>query len=128
MTEIPGFYEGQILNYIFFAGLTVFGFALKKINLARVAAFGISGSMLFFIFSNFAVWAGGGGFGRPKTFEGLMLCYNDALAFYREYGLINGFVGNFILGDLFFMGVFFGAHHILTRTVVKERRGILENS
>src|SRR5688572_478306 len=76
-TEIPGFYSGQIINYLLFAGLTVFGFAMKKSNAINVAAFSISGSMLFFLFSNFAVWAGGGGLGRPRTFEGLLLCYND---------------------------------------------------
>jgi hypothetical protein len=114
MTAIPGFYDGQLINYVLFAALTVFGFAMKRINVINVAAFAISGSMLYFIASNFVVWLGGGGFARPKTFDGLMLCYNDALAFYREYGLIKGFAGNFLLGDIFFMALFFGAYYLLS--------------
>ena len=113
-TAIPGFYEGQLVNYLLFAGLTVFGFAMKRVSVMNVAAFSISGSLLYFLVSNFTVWAGGGGLGRPRTFDGLLLCYNDALAFYREYGIINGFAGNFLIGDLFFMTVFFGGFYLLT--------------
>src|SRR5688500_16430787 len=80
-TEIPGFYAGQLTNYILFAGLTVFGFLMKKATVLRVAFFSISGSLLFFIASNFFVWFEGAGFSRPKTFAGLMQCYTDALAF-----------------------------------------------
>ena len=31
-TEIQGFYEGQWLNYILIAGLTLFGFAMTKVT------------------------------------------------------------------------------------------------
>jgi hypothetical protein len=120
-TAIPGFYEGQLTNYLLFAGLTVFGFALRRINVLTVGVFAISGSLLYFLVSNFTVWAGGGGLGRPKTFDGLMLCYGDALAFYRQYGLIDGFAGNFILGDIFFMALFFGAYYLITKKVLQEK-------
>lgn len=117
LSSIPGFYGGQWINYVLFAGLTVFGFALRRINVVNVMGFGISGSLLFFIFSNFSVWLGGGGFGRPKSFEGLMMCYNDALAFHREYGFIPGFAGNFMLGDLFFCAVLFGGYYLATKAL-----------
>ncbi len=123
-TEIPGFYGGQVINYLLFAGLTVFGFAMRRINVPSVAAFSITGSMLYFLASNFAVWAGGGGLGRPRTFEGLMMCYNDALAFYRDYGLINGFAGNFLIGDLFFMSILFGGYYLLNKTVLKGKTNL----
>ncbi len=121
LSTIPGFYEGQWLNYILFGGLTLFGFLMKKINAVNVLGFSIIGSVLFFLTSNFTVWAGGGGFNRPKTFNGLMQCYGDALAFHREYGLIKGFAGNFILGDLFFCILLFGLFHIAQRFVVNRQ-------
>lgn len=110
LSTIQGFYEGQWLNYLLFVGITFFGMLMKKIDLKNVIGFSISGSLIFFLLSNFAVWIGGGGFQRPRTFDGLMLCYGDALAFVRDYGLIKGFVGNQLLGDLFFCTVLFGVY------------------
>lgn len=112
-SDIPGFYGGQFLNYTLFAGLTVFGFLLKSRKPLKIAAFTISGSVLFFLTSNFFVWLGNGGFKRPKTFEGLLQCYADGLAFYRDNGAITGFWGNFILGDLFFAAILFTAYALL---------------
>lgn len=115
VTTIKGFYAGQWINYILFAALTVFGFLMKKVNLKNVLGFSIGGSLLYFILSNFTVWIGGGGLGRPLTFEGLLLCYGDALAFYRDYGVIPGFAGNFVFGDLFFSVILFGTWYLVTR-------------
>ena len=116
LSPIKGFYQGQLINYLLFGGLTVFGFLMKRITVLNVLGFSISGSVLYFLASNLNVWIGGGGLERPKTFGGLLQCYGDALAFHRDYGLINGFAGNFILGDLFFAGVLFGAYALITRT------------
>ena len=115
VSAIKGFYSGQWLNYLLIVGITLFGFLLKKRNVVRVAAFSLTGSVLFFLLSNFGVWAGGGGLNRPKTFDGLMLCYYDGLAFLRDYGLIKGFYGNLFIGDLFFCAVLFGSYAILNR-------------
>lgn len=120
-TEINGFYSGQWLNYLLIAGVTVFGFLLRKITALRVLLFSLSGSLIFFLTSNFSVWIGGGGLGRPKTFDGLMMCYYDGLAFYRDYGLINGFYGNLFLGDIFFCTLLFGSFYFLQRTVVQRK-------
>lgn len=124
ISPIPGFYEGQVINYILFAGLTMFGYLMKKINFKNVTGFSISGSVLFFLFSNFAVWAGHSGLQRPMNFNGLMLCYGDALAFYRDYGLINGFIANSVLGDLFFSYLLFGGYYLVKKYVFKP--GILQ--
>lgn len=121
LTEIKGFYSGQWLNYLLIAGVTVFGFLLKKITALRVAFFSLSSSVIFFLTSNFAVWAGGGGFERPKTFNGLVQCYYDGLAFFRDYGLIKGFYGNIFLGDLFFCTLLFGSFYLLQRTVLQQK-------
>jgi len=72
--------------------------------------------MIFFLSSNFFVWLGGGGLNRPKTFEGLLMCYGDAVAFYRDYGIIHGFAGNFVLGDLFFTGLLFGTYFLAKKS------------
>lgn len=108
-----GFYSGQWAVYLCFALLTVYGFFMKKINLGKILFFSISGSVLFFLISNFFVWAGHGGFQRPMTFDGLLLCYWDGLAYYRDYGLVNGFLLNQVLGDLIWTGAIFGVYYLL---------------
>ena len=122
LTQIKGFYSGQWLNYFLIVGMTAFGFLLKKLTTLRVAAFSMSGSVIFFLTSNFAVWAGGGGLQRPKTFNGLMMCYYDGLAFLRDYGVVKGFYGNIFLGDLFFCTLLFGSFYLLQRTVLQPKR------
>jgi len=122
ITQIQGFYSGQWLNYLLIVGVTAFGFLLKKITALRVAAFSMAGSLIFFLTSNFAVWAGGGGLQRPKTFNGLLMCYYDGLAFLRDYGLIKGFYGNIFLGDLFFCTLLFGSFYLLQRAVLQPKR------
>ena len=122
LTQIKGFYSGQWLNYLLIAGVTVFGFLLKKITALRVALFSLSGSLIFFLTSNFAVWAGGGGLHRPKTFSGLLQCYYDGLAFLRDYGLVKGFYGNLFIGDLFFCTLLFGGFYLLQRTVLQTKQ------
>ena len=121
LTAIKGFYAGQWMNYMLIAGITLFGFLLKKINFVRVTAFSLTGSVLFFLTSNFMVWLGGGGLGRPKTFDGLMLCYYDGLAFLRDYGFINGFYGNLFIGDLFFCAVLFGGYYLLNKFALQSK-------
>jgi hypothetical protein len=120
LTEIKGFYGGQWLNYILIASVTLFGFLLKKITALRVMAFSFGGSVIFFLLSNFSVWAGGGGYARPKTFDGLMLCYYDGLAFLRDYGLVKGFYGNLFIGDLFFCTLLFGSFYLFSRTLFQK--------
>src|SRR5260221_5126620 len=110
-----GFYQGQWQTYLCFALIVVFGFLLTRINLKNVLIFSLLGSLLFFIASNFFVWIGGGGSGRPITFNGMLQCYYDALAFYRDYGLIKGFIANFILGDMIWSAVLFGGYYFIMK-------------
>ena len=123
ISSIKGFYfgEGQLTNYALLVGLTLFGFLMKKKTALNILGFTVSGSFLFFITSNFFVWLGGGGFARPKTWDGLLLCYNDALAFYRDFGLIKGFTGNFVLGDIFFSFVLFGGFYLINKTMLQPK-------
>lgn len=116
-----GFYEGQWQTYLCFALVTLFGFLLRNINVKNVLIFSISGSLLFFITSNFFVWIGGGGFGRPQTFNGMLQCYYDALAYYRDYGLIKGFIANFVLGDVIWSAILFGGYYLIMNSFYRHR-------
>jgi hypothetical protein len=97
---------------------------MKKVNVKNVIGFSISGSVIFFILSNLSVWLWGGGLGRPQTFEGLMLCYGDALAFHRDWGMIKGFYANQVLGDLIFSTILFGSYYLINTFVVKPKSAV----
>lgn len=106
--NIKGFYEGQITNYILFGSLTVFGFIVKKLNIARIAIASFATPTVYFLISNFMVWLSNSaeaGLGRPKTFNGLMQCYNDGLPFY-PWSLASTFI---------FSAILFGAYYLINR-------------
>ena len=125
VSSIRGFYSVQWVDYLLIGGLTLSGFLLKKISAARVFLFSVSGSGIFFLLSNLSVWAGGGGFSRPKTFNGLLQCYNDGLAFLKDYGLVKNFYGNLFIGDLFFCTLLFGSFYLMQRTIVRSNRQLI---
>jgi uncharacterized membrane protein len=67
-------------------------------------------SVLFFLITNFGVWAGGW---YPKTLSGLMQSYVMAIPFFR----------NTILGDLCYTGVFFGAYELAQLLIIRVKVG-----
>jgi hypothetical protein len=106
MTGLPGFYEGQWQNYLLFALLVFVGIAIKKINVIQIAAASFAAPTLYFLASNFLVWASNGatrGLDRPKTFNGLLLCYTDALPFYRMSVLATFVFSAILFGSYFFI-------------------------
>lgn len=96
LTEYGGFYEGQVTNYIAIGLTTIVGFWIKNVNRAKITLGALAGTTLYFLLSNFFVWIGGGGLGRPQTFAGLVQCYGDALPFYRT-ALLNTWIFSAIL-------------------------------
>jgi hypothetical protein len=70
----------------------------------RLAAASIAGSVLFFVVTNFGVWARDGLY--PHTLAGLANCYVAALPFFQ----------NGLVGDLFFTGALFGGFEFLRRS------------
>ena len=78
----PGFYEGQIFNYVLITLLTVVGFFVNSRKVISIASGMFAAPTLFFLVSNFGVWAANGGLQRAKTFTGLMQCYADGIPFY----------------------------------------------
>ena len=103
-----GFYEGQVLNYILFGGLTVFGFFVKNLNVKKIAFASIAAPTAYFLASNFFVWSSSSpsaGLSRPKTFAGLMMCYGDGLPFY-PWSVASTFV---------FSAILFGSYYLMTK-------------
>ena len=76
-------------------------FLQKKLGLFRVAGAALASSTVFFIATNFAVWAFSPMY--EKTLEGLVLCYTMAIPFFQ----------NTVAGDLIWSGVIFGTYFVL---------------
>lgn len=105
---IPGFYPGQITNYILFAAMTVFGFLITRISFKQILGASVAAPTAYFLLSNFFVWFSNSpdaGLARPKTFNGLLLCYNDGLPFYQWS----------IAATLIFSAVIFGTYYFVTK-------------
>lgn len=104
--NIPGFYDGQLTNYLLFGGLTVFGFFIKNINIKSIALAAISAPTVYFLISNFLVWMNPmAGLGRPSTFSGLIMTMQDGLPFYPWS----------LASTLVFSAIFFGSYYLMTR-------------
>ena len=109
--EYGGIYEGQLVNYLVLSGITLLGFLARNLNWGRIALVTVSAPVLFFLLSNFTVWLGGGGLERPKTFNGLMMCFNDGLPFFRD-SLVYTIVFSIIL---------FGGYFLIQRLFAKQQ-------
>ncbi len=97
------FYSGfywQYMSYILiiFAGLFIFN---RGISLTKTVGGMISSSGIFFLVSNFGVWAGGTMY--PKNFGGLITCYAAGVPF----------IHNTIISDVLFTTVLFGTYYLL---------------
>nr|BCX01439.1 MAG: hypothetical protein KatS3mg041_1485 [Bacteroidota bacterium] len=90
-----------------FALITVLGYVLlhTRRTLWRLGGSALLASTLFYLITNFGVWAVGSWY--PKTPEGLLSCYIAAIPFF----------GNTLAGDLFFTAVLFGLWAWLERRV-----------
>lgn len=73
----------------------------------RIGAYSVAGSLLFFVVSNFAVWAFSGMY--SLDFTGLVQCYLMAFPFYGQDHSLQFLAGS-LLGDLSFNALFFGAY------------------
>jgi hypothetical protein len=109
LTAFQGFYDGQITNYVLFAGLTVIGFWVKKNNIAHIIGGSLAAATIYFIASNLLLWiAGGLGINNlpyAKNWAGLMECFTVAVPFYLKS----------IYATLTFSAVLFGAYYLLNK-------------
>lgn len=96
LSSIPGFYQGQFINYILISLMSVFGFGLNKGVSNSIKGFTIAPT-LYFILSNFMVWITMGGYGHPLTLIGLTQTMVDGIPFY-----LNSLAGTMLFGTILF--------------------------
>ena len=108
-----GFYDWKIMLVVYL-GFLVYA-AIGRIIKNNKSVFTViggtfAGALLFYLTTNFAVWAFSGMY--PHTLQGLILCYEMALPFFR----------NSLMGDLFYMGAFVGAYELAFKLLTSRLR------
>ncbi|RLA08470.1 MAG: hypothetical protein DRQ51_02415 [Gammaproteobacteria bacterium] len=100
-----GFHNTMIFVYgaLFIAVLMGSFFIQNKVKIHNVFLTTIMASFVFFIITNFAVWLMGDFY--PYNFAGLIQSYLAGLAFWQ----------NAIIGDLFFVFLFFGSYEFFNK-------------
>ncbi len=103
---VIGFHGQMLLVYACFALIVCIGFLLReRKSLLPVTGAAVASSVLFFLLTNFGVWAFGSLY--PRTLEGLVTCYVAAIPFF----------GNTFAGTLFYAGVLFGGFTLAERKI-----------
>lgn len=105
------FFDGQVLNYMLLAGLTLIGFWARNMHWARIIIATVAAPVIYFLASNFFVWLGGGGLHRPQTFSGLLMCYQDAVPFFRTA----------LLNTIIFSAILFGGYYFIQRYLLQKQ-------
>jgi hypothetical protein len=97
----------HFVTWAFYAAMILLGGAMiKGFSPLRIGAAALTGSLSFFLVSNFAVWMVWQMY--PKTFGGLMTCYVAGLPFFR----------NALASDLLFSAAFFGIGYLVSQRLV----------
>ena len=103
-----GFYgAGDLLSVYASSALVVVlgGWVGRNRSVLRIGSGALAGSVLFFVLTNFAVWAFGTMY--PRTGAGLIECYAAALPFFR----------NTVASDLSYTAALFGGFALLRRAL-----------
>jgi len=97
-----GFHSQMITVYVSFLFIVGIGLLVKnRKSIGTVALASVSSSILFFVVTNFGMWAMGTLYSKDLT--GLALCFTAAIPFFQ----------NTLLGDLFYTGLLFGVYEVL---------------
>jgi hypothetical protein len=99
-----GFYDFKLMLsvYLGFVLIGLVGLLVRKNkNLFTIIGGTIMGSVLFFVVTNFAVWAFYNWY--PHNLSGFVQCFAMAIPFFR----------NSLLGDLFYVAVLFGSYELI---------------
>lgn len=109
-----GFYEWKIMAVVYasffamgFIGLLVQKYKSATWRIGGITLATLTGSILFYLTTNFAVWAFSGLPGQglyAPTLDGLLLSYYMAIPFFKFT----------LLGDLFYVSLFFGSYALIT--------------
>lgn len=77
-----GFHDGMPVVYGTIVLISLIGFGLRgKVTALRVASFGLVSATLFFLITNFSVWAGSGMY--PMNTSGLIACFVAGIPFFH---------------------------------------------
>ena len=99
-----GWHSTILFVYGSFAIMVLIGYAMRgHLSVPMVTGAGLSASLLFFLVTNFGVWATGTMY--PKTWEGLAAAYIAGIPFFHYM----------IAGTLFYSALFFGSYLLASR-------------
>lgn len=100
--------------YLAFGVVVCIGLLLKRnIKVSTVVLASLVSSFLFYAITNFVSWINNPFY--TQDLAGLMACYTAGIPFYNNDPLGSFFLNQFA-GDLFFSGILFGVHALVTRT------------
>lgn len=105
LTPIRGFYDGQWVNYLIMASVTLVSFLFNKVTIKNIVLGSLIAPIYFFLASNFMVWLGIGVAMYEKTWDGLVQCFTNALPFFKGS----------LLSTFFFSAIFFGVYYLVNR-------------
>ena len=112
-----GFFNAQMpFVYASFAMTVCLGLVIRHHRRPlQIAAAALTGSLMFFVVTNFGVWATGTFY--PKTANGLATCYVAAIPFFR----------NTLAGDVVYTIVLFGGFALAQHSfpTLREKRPML---
>ena len=100
-----GLYTYQLLNYAILLFTTLLGWALKGKSYISIIGCAVAAPTLFFILSNFALWANPAQTMYPKNANGLITCFTEALPFY----------GHSLVATFVFLPVFIFSYNFITK-------------
>jgi hypothetical protein len=112
---VLGLYSHMEIVYGSFALIVCIGLLLRQRRTPlRIAGAALLSSILFFVITNFGVWAFDSFY--PKTLAGLVTCYAAAVPFFR----------NTLAGDALYTSVLFGGFALAERWVpaLRERAAL----
>ena len=102
--------RSQPAVYVCLAATVALGMLIgRRRSTARIAGATLGASVLFYIGTNFAVWAFGSLY--PKDWSGLTACYTAAIPFFR----------NSLVGDACYVALLFGGFALVERSVRSVR-------
>lgn len=105
---VIGFHGGMPVVYLSFLLTTLLGRQMQGgRNIGRVAEMSFLSALMFYVITNFWVWAGGSHM-YPHTAQGLAACYIAAIPFF----------GNTLAGTMIYSATLFGAAELADRAVL----------
>jgi hypothetical protein len=107
---IIGFHNTMPYVYVSFILISLIGNQMQSNKKPEnIIFYSLISSLLFFMLTNFGVWASGG---FEAGMNGLLNTYLIAIPFY-ESSVFGSFFLNTILGDLFYCGILFGSFQVV---------------